>query len=231
MARKPTDAAPPKPTPAAAAADRLPDRPRRRAADVPDAYLVWATIGFVDAKVVPLIPRRYNPENVFGRNIFGLGLLVFVSFTTLVGALAKGFIGRQILQFGERIVERTPIVRSIYNGLKQIVETIFNQSRHLLPAGLPDRVSAQGPLGGRLRRHRRPRRDPGKTGEPDLVSVFLPDDAEPDHRASCSSCRAATSSARHEPRGGGEAHHLRRPRHPARPPPAAPPARWPKLAT
>ena len=55
-------------------------------------------------------------------------MLVFISFTTLIGALAKGFIGRQILQFGEQLVERTPIVRSLYNGLKQIVETIFNQS-------------------------------------------------------------------------------------------------------
>ena len=60
-------------------------------------YLLWATIGFVDAKVVPLIPGRYNPENVFGRNIFGLGVLVFLAFTTLVGALTKGFVGRRIL--------------------------------------------------------------------------------------------------------------------------------------
>ena len=46
-------------------------------------YLLWATIAFVDAKVIPLIPGRYNPENVFGRNIFGLGLIVFLIFTTL----------------------------------------------------------------------------------------------------------------------------------------------------
>ena len=65
------------------------------------AYLVWWFVGFVDDKVVPLIPRRYDPENIFGRNIFGFGLLLFVTFTTLVGALAKNLIGRQILQFGE----------------------------------------------------------------------------------------------------------------------------------
>ena len=76
------------------------------------AYLVWATIGLIDARVVPLIPARYNPENVFGRNIFGLGVLVFFVFTTAVGALTKGFFGRQLLLFGERIVERMPIVRS-----------------------------------------------------------------------------------------------------------------------
>ena len=93
-------------------------------------YLLWATIGFIDAKVIPLIPNRYNPENVFGRNIFGFGVVVFLTFTTLVGALTKGFIGRKILHTGERMVERMPIVRSLYNGLKQIVETIFSQTNN-----------------------------------------------------------------------------------------------------
>lgn len=89
------------------------------------AYIVWWTVGFVDDKVIPLIPRSYNPQNVFGRNIFGLGLILFIIFTTLVGALAKNLIGRTILQMGETILGRTPIIRPIYNGLKQIAETLF----------------------------------------------------------------------------------------------------------
>jgi len=89
-------------------------------------YLLWLTIGFVDARIVPLIPARYNPENFFGRNIFGLGLVVFLAFTTLVGALTKGFIGRRIIHYGELVVERMPVVRSIYNGLKQITETVLS---------------------------------------------------------------------------------------------------------
>jgi uncharacterized membrane protein len=90
------------------------------------AYIVWWFVGFVDDKVVPLVPRRYDPENVFGRNIFGFGLLVFVTFTTIVGALTKNLIGRQIVQFGDTVLGRTPIVRPIYNGLKQIAETLFS---------------------------------------------------------------------------------------------------------
>jgi uncharacterized membrane protein len=142
-------------------------------------YLVWATIHFIDAKVVPLIPTAYNPENVFGRNIFGLGVLVFLVFTTLVGALTKGIVGRQVLQVSERLVERTPIVRSIYNGLKQIVETLFAQSgtsfkqaclveypRKGLWAVAFVATDARGEI-------------PGKAGEPDLVSVFLPTTPNP----------------------------------------------------
>jgi uncharacterized membrane protein len=91
-------------------------------------YVIWGLVGLVDARVIPLIPERYNPENVFGRNIFGLGLLVFVAFTTLVGALTKGYLGARVVRFGESIVERMPVVRSIYHALKQIAETVFHQS-------------------------------------------------------------------------------------------------------
>lgn len=137
-------------------------------------YLLWITIGFVDARVVPLIPRAYNPENVFGRNIFGLGLIVFLGFTTLVGALAKGYIGRHTLRFGESLVERTPIVNSIYNGLKQIAETLFSQSGTSFRGtclieyprpGLYAVAFIAADTRGEI---------PRKLGEPDLVSVFLP---------------------------------------------------------
>jgi uncharacterized membrane protein len=91
-------------------------------------YLLWVTISFVDARVTPLIPARYNPEDIFGRSIFGLGLLVFLAFTTLVGALTKGFIGRRVIHYGELVVERMPVVRSIYNALKQVMETVLSPS-------------------------------------------------------------------------------------------------------
>jgi uncharacterized membrane protein len=142
-------------------------------------YLVWATIGFVDAKIIPLIPRAYNPENVFGRNIFGLGLLVFVSFTTLIGALAKGFLGRRILQFGEQIVERTPVVRSIYNGLKQIVETIFNQSGTSFQQACLIEYPRRGLWAVAFVATDTRGEIPGKVGEPDLISVFLPTTPNP----------------------------------------------------
>lgn len=91
-------------------------------------YVVWVIVGIVDARVIPLIPKHYNPENVFGRNIFGLGLVVFVVFTTLVGAMTKGYLGARIIRAGESLVDRTPVIRRIYNGLKQIAETVFSQS-------------------------------------------------------------------------------------------------------
>ncbi len=138
------------------------------------AYLLYWMIDFVDAKVIPLVPRDYNPENVFGRNIFGLGLLLFLVFTTLVGALAKNLVGRSILGLGEGILERTPIVRPIYNGLKQIAETLFTQTGTTFEGACLVEYPRRGCwsvafVSSRVRSEIRQR-----SGGEDLVSVFLP---------------------------------------------------------
>jgi uncharacterized membrane protein len=137
------------------------------------AYIIWWFVGFVDDKVVPLIPRRYDPANIFGRNIFGFGLLLFVSFTTLVGALAKNLIGRQILQFGEVIVSRTPIVRPIYNGLKQIAETLFTDSGNSFERACLVQYPRKGTWSVAFMSSRVHREITERTGT-DLVSVFVP---------------------------------------------------------
>ena len=142
-------------------------------------YIVWWFVGFVDDRVVPLVPRRYDPQNVFGRNIFGFGLLVFVSFTTIVGALAKNLIGRQILQFGETILGRTPIVRPIYNGLKQIAETLFSTTGN----SFQQACLVEFPRRGIWRIGFISNDDLGeiplRAGEFDMLSVFLPNTPNP----------------------------------------------------
>ena len=191
------------------------------------AYIVWWFVGFVDDKVVPLIPRRYDPENIFGRNIFGFGLLLFVSFTTLVGALAKNLIGRQILQFGETILSRTPIVRPIYNGLKQIAETLFTDSGNTFERPCLVEYPRKGTWSVAFMSTRVHREIAERVGD-DLVSVFVPMTPEPHHRLPPLRPARRDRPPRHEPRGRDQAHHLRRPRHRAHAPP--PPGRKPKAA-
>lgn len=91
-------------------------------------WLVWTLVNFVDARVLPLVPAVYNPATYLGRNIVGFGVVVFVLFTGTIGALTKGLFGRQLIRWGEGLFDRTPVIRSIYNGVKQIVETVLNQS-------------------------------------------------------------------------------------------------------
>ncbi len=112
------------------------------------AWLIWFAVGKIDDMVLPLVPDRFQPDiflrNLFGdrfgigfkagpdgetlqRSIRGVGVIVFLLFTVFVGWIAKGFIGRQMLKMAESMVMGIPVVRSIYNGVKQISETIFSQ--------------------------------------------------------------------------------------------------------
>jgi len=91
-------------------------------------WLILSVVEFIDSKVLPFIPRSLLPRFLLDFSFPGLGVMIFIAFTLLVGWLAKGFIGRSLIDWGEEIVARMPVVRSIYNGLKQIAETVFAQS-------------------------------------------------------------------------------------------------------
>ncbi|MCT4609071.1 MAG: DUF502 domain-containing protein [Pelagimonas sp.] len=118
-------------------------------------WLIWTVVGWVDGFVWPLVPEAYEPDQLVSRyivgegerrneflfnllanpetgkievNVRGLGVVVFLIFTVIVGWIAKGLIGRSMITFAESLVERTPVVRSIYSGIKQLAETVFAQS-------------------------------------------------------------------------------------------------------
>lgn len=90
-------------------------------------YLAWLFIAFIDSKVTPLIPDKYNPENYLPFGLPGLGLVVLVIALTLVGALTAGFVGRRLTKVYEHILARMPIIRGIYSATKQIFETVLAQ--------------------------------------------------------------------------------------------------------
>ena len=91
-------------------------------------WLVWAIMGWVDSVVLPLVPYNLRPEKYIGINLRGVGVIIFLIFTIVVGWIAKGLIGKSMISFAESLVERMPVVRTIYSGVKQIAETVFAQS-------------------------------------------------------------------------------------------------------
>ncbi len=91
-------------------------------------WLIWAAIGWIDGWVLPFVPAPYRPHAYIGHDVRGLGVIIFLVFTVLVGWMAKGLIGRSLIAWGESLVDRMPIVRSIYGGTKQIAETVFAQT-------------------------------------------------------------------------------------------------------
>ena len=142
-------------------------------------YLTWTIIEFVDARVVPLVPEVYNPRTYIEYDIPGFGLFIFLIFTSVVGYFTRNLFGRQLVRIAEGWVDRLPIVRTIYNALKQIVETILSQSNTSFQKACLVEY---------------PRRDiwaiafistetrgeiPGRVDEPEMVSVFLPTTPNP----------------------------------------------------
>ena len=90
-------------------------------------WLFWSLTGWIDGWVMPVIPARWHPDRWLGINPRGVGVIIFLIFTVIVGWVAKGYIGRRLLRAGERLLDRVPIVRSVYGGLKQISETLLSQ--------------------------------------------------------------------------------------------------------
>jgi len=88
-------------------------------------YIAWYFINIVDAWVKPYIPRIYNPESYVPFAIPGIGLVFAIIGLTLIGALAANLLGRSLISAGEMMVGRMPIVRNVYQGLKQIFESVM----------------------------------------------------------------------------------------------------------
>lgn len=91
-------------------------------------WLIWLLVDFVDRTVVPLIPEAYNPSNILGHSIPGLGVVIVLIVVTLIGLVVTNFLGRLLVRFGESIVARVPVVRTIYGVLKQIFDAVLAQS-------------------------------------------------------------------------------------------------------
>ena len=91
-------------------------------------YLTWSFVTWVDGLVRPFIPVAYRPETYLLVNIPGLGLIIAFIGLTALGFLTANLVGRTLFEFGEKILERMPIVRPVYRGLKQVFETLFSKS-------------------------------------------------------------------------------------------------------
>ncbi|MBB3560617.1 putative membrane protein [Rhizobium sp. BK512] len=139
-------------------------------------WLTWTFIHWSDSWVRPYIPARWNPESYINFAIPGFGLLTAVIIITIVGFLGKNLIGQSIVRFGESIVQRMPLVRTIYRSVKQIFETVLKeQSNSFKKVGLIEypgpglwalvfiATDAKGEIGSKF----------NAMGQ-DMVAVFLP---------------------------------------------------------
>ena len=75
-----------------------------------------------------LLPLQIRPETLLGFSIPGLGLILTLLVLLVTGILAANIVGRTMMGFGERILRRIPIVRSVYSAAKNFSELVFSET-------------------------------------------------------------------------------------------------------
>jgi uncharacterized membrane protein len=88
-------------------------------------YLSWLFISFVDDWVFSLLPPDYNPESYLPFFIPGIGLLLALVGLTVIGALTAGILGRAARRLIDGVLNRVPVIRSLYAAISQIMETVL----------------------------------------------------------------------------------------------------------
>ena len=78
--------------------------------------------------IILLLPPEYQPTAVLGFSIPGFGIVLAISILLITGMLAANLFGRRLVEFWEAILNRIPLVRSIYNSVKQISTTILDSN-------------------------------------------------------------------------------------------------------
>lgn len=90
-------------------------------------FLIRVAIGLMD-RTLGLIPQPYRPEELLGFEIPGLGVVLTFLLLLITGVLAANFVGRAFVGGWESLMDRIPVVRSIYSAAKNFAEIVFSDS-------------------------------------------------------------------------------------------------------
>ncbi len=141
-------------------------------------WLAWGFVSFVDDRVMPLIPSKWNPETYLPFSLPGLGVLLVIVVLVLIGFFTAGLVGRNLVGLGERLLDQMPVIRNVYSAIKQVVETVLQEKskafRQVVLVEYPRKESwAIGFVTGETETH-------VQTGtRENVVNVFLPTTPNP----------------------------------------------------
>ena len=97
---------------------------------VPGVITAWVLnwiVGTLD-QTLQILPGSWQPDKLLGFHIPGFGVLLTLLILLVVGGIASNFAGRKLVQWGDALVSRIPVVRSIYSSVKQVSDTLFSES-------------------------------------------------------------------------------------------------------
>ena len=140
-------------------------------------FLVRILIGLLDRTMV-LIPQRYQPEEYLGFAIPGLGIVLTILLLLITGVLAANIVGRSMVGLWESMLERIPVVRSVYSAAKNFAEIVFSDSSQSFKKVLLIEYPRKGLYSLAFQTSSKLGEVQGRTGE-SVVCTFVPTTPNP----------------------------------------------------
>ena len=89
-------------------------------------WLLLKLFVFFDG-AIKILPLAWQPETLFGRDIPGVGIALSLLFVYLCGVGTRAYAGRQLVLFFEGLLDRVPVINTVYQSIKQLMSTIFSE--------------------------------------------------------------------------------------------------------
>ncbi len=90
-------------------------------------WVLHSVIGVMDQSLL-LLPMNWRPEVLLGRYIPGVGTVLTLLIIFVTGLLARNYIGNYVVAGWESVLNRIPIVNTIYSSVKQVSDTLFSST-------------------------------------------------------------------------------------------------------
>ena len=139
--------------------------------------LLRVAVNLMD-KTLRIIPPQYRPEELLGFHIPGLGIILTFFVLVLTGMLAANFVGRYVVGGWESLLDRIPVVRSIYSAAKNFAEIVFSDSEHSFKRVLMIEYPRPGLYSLAFQTSSELGEVQGRTGE-DVICCFVPTTPNP----------------------------------------------------
>jgi len=129
-------------------------------------------------KTLAIIPQQYRPDELLGFHIPGLGVILTFVVLFITGMLAANFVGRYVVGGWESLLDRIPIVRTIYGGAKNFAEIVFSDSNDSFKRVLLIEYPRKGIYSLAFQTSSELGEVQGRTGE-DVICCFVPTTPNP----------------------------------------------------
>jgi uncharacterized membrane protein len=148
---------------------------------LPLAITLWVLnliVGSLDL-TLNLLPKAWRPEHLLGFRIPGLGVVFAVLVLLGTGMLTANVLGQRLLNFWHGVVSRTPVVKSIYNSVKQVSDTLLSDSGQAFRRALLVQFPHQGAWTVAFQTGRPPESVAQRLGDEEYISVYVPTTPNP----------------------------------------------------